>query len=73
METQKHSIPLPDPQFVDLVEQARQPNGQQAMLELISYYEPEMRKLSRYMPMPQEDAMQSLRLELIELVQAESL
>lgn len=73
METQKHPIPLPDLQFISLLEQARRPDGQQAMLELLDYYEPEMRQLSRYMPMSREDAMQALRLELIELLKAEQL
>ncbi|WP_322906258.1 hypothetical protein [Paenibacillus campi] len=73
METQKYPIPLPDIQFVMLLEQARRPDGQQAMLKLLDYYEPEMRQLSRYMPMSQEDAMQSLRLELIELLHSEQL
>ncbi|WP_145953878.1 hypothetical protein [Paenibacillus bovis] len=68
METQKLTTPLPDEQFVILLEQARGPRGQQAMLELLSYYEPEMRQLSRYMPMEREDAMQALRLELIEML-----
>ncbi len=73
METKKHSVPLPDLQFISLLEQARRPDGQQAMLELLDYYEPEMRQLSRYMPMSREDAMQALRLELIELLKAEQL
>ena len=73
METQKYPIPLPDQQFVTLLEQARRPDGQQAMLELLDYYEPEMHQLSRYLPMSREDAMQSLRLELIELLKTEQL
>lgn len=68
MEAQKLAIPLSDEQFMTLLQQARQPDGQQAMLKLLDYYEPEMRQLSRYMHMAPEDAMQSLRLELIELL-----
>jgi hypothetical protein len=73
METQKHPIPLPDLQFVKLLEQTRRPDGQQAMLELLDYYEPEMLQLIRYIPMSREDALQSLRLELIELLKTEQL
>ena len=69
MEAKKPGTPLPDEQFVTLLELARGPNGQSSMLELLAYYEPEMRQLSRYMPMEREDAMQALRLELIELLQ----
>lgn len=72
METQKSAIPLPDEQFITLLEKARGPHGQQDMLELLAYYEPEMQQLSRYMPMDHEDAMQALRLELIELLKETS-
>ncbi|WP_256222576.1 helix-turn-helix domain-containing protein [Paenibacillus sp. OK076] len=38
-----------------------------AMLKLLHYFEPEMLRHSRYISMPQEDALQHMRLVLIEL------
>ncbi|MEF3355811.1 MULTISPECIES: helix-turn-helix domain-containing protein [unclassified Paenibacillus] len=39
-----------------------------AILKILEIYHPEMEKLSKTIRMPKEDAMQSLRLELIEFI-----
>ncbi|WP_161594258.1 MULTISPECIES: hypothetical protein [Paenibacillus] len=46
----------------------QQHGDQAAMLELLHYYEEDMKHLSKYLRMPYEDAMQTLRTELLELV-----
>lgn len=38
-----------------------------AMLELLNFFEKDMLKLSRYIQIPREDALQSMKLEMIEL------
>lgn len=37
-----------------------------SMLELLDMFEPTMHELARFIPLPREDALQSMRLELLE-------
>ncbi|MEK3789665.1 hypothetical protein [Paenibacillus sp. FSL K6-1230] len=37
-----------------------------SMLELLDTFEPTMHELARFIPIPREDALQSMRLELLE-------
>lgn len=68
MEAQKLAVSLSEDQFVNLLHMVQQHSDQAAMLELLHYYEEDMKHLSKYLRMPYEDAMQTLRTELLELV-----
>lgn len=68
MEAQKLALSLSEDQFVNLLHMVQQHGDQAAMLELLHYYEEDMKHLSKYLRMPYEDAMQTLRTELLELV-----
>lgn len=70
MEAQKLALPLSEDQFVNLLQLVQQQQDQAAMLALLDYYEEDMKYLSKYLRMPYEDAMQTLRTELLELVTA---
>lgn len=70
MEAQKLALPLSEDQFVNLLQLVQQQQDQAAMLALLDYYEEDIKHLSKYLRMPYEDAMQTLRTELLELVTA---
>lgn len=70
MEAQKLAVSLSEDQFISLLHRVQQHSDQTAMLELLHYYEEDMKHLSKYLRMPYEDAMQTLRTELLELVTA---
>jgi len=55
-----------DREFLELLHRARQKDAG-AMLELLRRFEPEAAALVRHIPMAREDAMQSLRLAMLEL------
>lgn len=55
-----------DGEFLELLYRARQKDTE-AMLELLRRFEPEAAALVRNIPMAREDAMQSLRLAMLEL------
>ncbi|WCT55643.1 hypothetical protein PQ456_21260 [Paenibacillus kyungheensis] len=70
METEKLAVSISEDQFVNLLDLVQHHQDQSAMLELLDYYEEDMKHLSKYLRMPYEDAMQTLRIELLELVTA---
>lgn len=70
METEKLAIPVSEDQFVTLLHLIQHDHDQAAMLALLAYYEEDMKQLSKYLRMPYEDAMQTLRIELLELATA---
>lgn len=67
METQIVGASAEDAEFVTLLERSRAGDSN-ALLRIIEMLEPDMKNLSRGMRMEQNDAMQTLRTELIELV-----
>ncbi|KQO10778.1 hypothetical protein ASF12_10320 [Paenibacillus sp. Leaf72] len=55
---------MSDDEFLRLLDLVRQ-NDEQATLALIRFFEPEMKRISRFIRMPQEDAVQSMTAELL--------
>ncbi|SFS70592.1 hypothetical protein [Paenibacillus sp. 453mf] len=58
---------IPENEFLRLVAGVKQ-GDEGSMTRIIEMFEEDMRILSRYIPMPKEDALQSMKLELIELI-----
>ncbi|MEK5060770.1 hypothetical protein ACFSVM_14910 [Paenibacillus shunpengii] len=58
---------IPENEFLRLVAGVKQ-GDEESMARIIEMFEEDMRLLSRYIPMPKEDALQSMKLELIELI-----
>lgn len=72
MEKKNPSFTLTENEFLTLLAQAHNHNPD-ATLKLLKYFEPEMLWHSRFIQMPQEDALQHMRLALIELFHATEL
>lgn len=68
MEKKNPPFTLTKDEFLKLLVQA-QNQEPDAMLKLLHYFEPEMLWHSRFIQMPKEDAMQHMRLALLELFQ----
>lgn len=54
-------------EFIGLVELARA-GDQDAFMKIVDIFEDEMEQLAKYIKMPKEDVMQSLKLGLLELI-----
>lgn len=67
METKNSPFTLSESDFLSLLTQA-QLGDQAAMLQLVKYFEPDMIRYSRFIQMPKDDALQSLKLALIEMI-----
>lgn len=67
MEKKNNSEPIGENEFLKLVHGVQQ-GDTAAMEELLAMFESDMRLLSRYIPMPKEDALQSMKLEFITLI-----
>ncbi|MFD1137284.1 hypothetical protein [Paenibacillus urinalis] len=63
---------IPENEFLKLVAGVKQ-GDEDSMTRIIEMFEEDMRILSRYIPMPKEDALQSMKLELIELIRNSTL
>lgn len=59
-----------DEQLEQLIHRIQQHGDDAAMLAFLELFEEDMQQLARYMRMPREDAMQSLKLGMMELVNA---
>ncbi|CAM4212513.1 helix-turn-helix domain-containing protein [Paenibacillus macerans] len=66
MEKKNLEVPMSEDEFLNLLQLARN-HDQTAMYKLIEYYKNDIYKLSMYMKMPQEDAVQSIVVEMIDL------
>lgn len=67
MEKKSNQESIGENEFLVLVRKVQQ--GDTAAMEvLLSMFEADMRLLSRYIPMPEEDALQSMKLEFITLI-----
>lgn len=49
-----------------LIRSEQPPWSEMSMLKLLDTFEPTMHELARFIPIPREDALQSMRLELLE-------
>lgn len=72
MEKKDPPFTLTEDEFLTLLVQA-QNQEPDAMLKLLHYFEPEMLWHSRFIQMPKEDALQHMRLALLELFQTPGL
>ncbi|GAK40236.1 hypothetical protein PUW24_09355 [Paenibacillus urinalis] len=63
---------IPENEFLKLVAGVKH-GDEDSMTRIIEMFEEDMRILSRYIPMPKEDALQSMKLELIELIKNSTL
>ncbi|WP_028544698.1 helix-turn-helix domain-containing protein [Paenibacillus taiwanensis] len=66
MEEKKSPVSISDDDFSRLIQLAQQ-NNHDAIIQLINFFKDDIIHLSRYIKMPQEDAVQSMIVELIEL------
>ncbi|SFF41897.1 hypothetical protein SAMN04487969_13652 [Paenibacillus algorifonticola] len=64
MEAKNVEAAMSDDEFLRLLDLVQQ-NDEQATLALIRFFEPEMKRISRFIRMPQEDAVQSMTAELL--------
>lgn len=67
MEKKNNSETIGENEFLKLVRGVQQ-GDTSAMEQLLEMFESDMRLLSRYIPMPEEDALQSMKLEFITLI-----
>ncbi|MGG4145215.1 hypothetical protein ABEW34_19060 [Paenibacillus algorifonticola] len=64
MEAKDAKAAMSDDEFLRLLDLVRQ-NDELAALALIRFFEPEMKRISLFIRMPQEDAVQSMTAELL--------
>lgn len=67
MEKKIDSEHIPENEFLRLVAGVKR-GDENSMARILEMFEEDMRILSRYIPMPKEDALQSMKLEFIELI-----
>lgn len=72
MEKKDSTIALTENEFMTLLNQA-QNDDPDAMLKLLQFFEPDMLRHVQFIQMPREDALQHMRLTLIELIQSSKL
>lgn len=69
MEKKNPTIAFTENEFMILLKQA-QNDDPDAMLKLLHFFEPDILRHVQFIQMPREDALQHMRLTLIELFQA---
>ncbi|MEK4438984.1 hypothetical protein [Paenibacillus sp. FSL K6-2862] len=67
MEKEDFKDVISEADFIALVELARE-GDQDAFLKIVDFFEEDMIQLAKYIKMPREDVMQSLKLGLLELI-----
>jgi len=68
MEEKDNSRIISNEQFLSLLTRVQQNNDKEALEILISFFEDDILQLSKFIKWPMEDTMQSLKLELIEIL-----
>lgn len=71
MEKKISKLSLSESQFIELLEKVRQ-GDKNASLQIIYFFENDIIAMSRYIKMPKEDAIQSITLELLQLLRSDS-
>ncbi|BFH18391.1 hypothetical protein M5X00_00665 [Paenibacillus alvei] len=71
MEEKMSQVSLSEDEFVGLLSLARQ-NNKEAIMKLFYYFEKDIIYLSKFIKMPNEDAIQSIKLELLQLIKYDS-
>lgn len=61
---------ISESEFIELLAAAKQ-NDQDAILQLIQLYQPDIEKLSRYIYLPSEDIASEIIVEFLELIHKE--
>ncbi len=69
MEAQNDPRVVPDDEFLNLLQRAKQ-NDAEAILKLIDLYKGDIMRVSKYIHSPNEDAVSDIILEFLELIQA---
>ncbi|MBJ6360747.1 helix-turn-helix domain-containing protein [Paenibacillus sp. GCM10012307] len=66
METEDAQYTEPEDEFLELLSLAKK-NDKNALLKLLHFFEEDMIRLCRFIRMPEEDALQTMTLEMIEV------
>lgn len=67
MEKEDIKLSIDEIEFMNLVQRSRK-GDQVAFMAILDMFEEEMEQMAKYIRMPKEDVMQSLRLGLLELI-----
>ncbi|MEF2967680.1 helix-turn-helix domain-containing protein [Paenibacillus sp. M1] len=67
MEAQNDPRVVPDDEFLNLLQKAKQ-NDPEAVMKLIELYKGDIMRVSRYIHSPTEDAVSDIILEFLELI-----
>ena len=67
MEAKNDTETIPDSEFLDLLHSAKQ-DDHESMLELIELFKEDILRLSKFIYMPQEDAISQIVLEFLEYI-----
>ncbi|MFC6647843.1 hypothetical protein [Paenibacillus rhizoplanae] len=68
MEEENDSGIISEIEFLDLLSLVQEQNDERATLRLLEFYEQDIIRLSKFMRMPKEEAIQAMKVELIELL-----
>lgn len=67
METKNDTEIIPDSEFLDLLQLAKQ-NDPESILQLIELFKGDILRLSKFIHMPQEDAVSQIIVEFLEFI-----
>lgn len=67
MEKKNDTKVISDREFMNLLQAVKQ-NDDQAILQLIDLYKDDIKRISQYIYMPQEDAISTIILEFMEVI-----
>ncbi|MFE4712782.1 MULTISPECIES: helix-turn-helix domain-containing protein [unclassified Paenibacillus] len=71
METKDDPGIIPDREILELLRAAKQ-GDTEAMLQLIDLYEEDILRISKFIHLPEEDAVSAIILEFLEFIQGET-
>ncbi|NUU61529.1 helix-turn-helix domain-containing protein [Paenibacillus agri] len=71
METKDDPGIIPDREILELLRAAKQ-GDTEAMLQLIDLYEEDILRISKFIHLPEEDAVSAIILEFLEFIQRET-
>lgn len=68
MEKESSSRIMSDDEFMKLVKLAQTESDVEAMNAIFQYFDQDIKRLSKFFRMPKEDAIQSMKTQLLELI-----
>ncbi|WP_244188399.1 helix-turn-helix domain-containing protein [Paenibacillus kribbensis] len=68
MEKESSSRIMSDDEFMKLVKLAQTESDVEAMNAIFQYFDQDIKRLSKFIRMPEEDAIQNMKTELLELI-----